>query len=222
MRPSWPRSSRTCTGRSGSSTSTSTASRTGTLGGQTAIGTEGCGADLLRQAAPSLSLHEAALLAACRRRPSQYYPSQEGPAASPPPQPRAGQDGRAPPGHPQQAEAAKKLRRPQPSDYFQRRRESYFFGHQGRLIKEYQPAEPSSSAASSCTTIDLDKQRKAREERPRHPARRHRAVVGAHDDQPEERLHPRDGVPSADYADSKLTSPPRASASPARRSRRWR
>jgi penicillin-binding protein 1A len=65
----------------------------------------------------------------------------------------------------QQAEAAKKRGLDlKPSDYFTRRRESYFFDYvKDELIKQYGAQTVKLGGLVVTTTIDLDKQRKARE-----------------------------------------------------------
>jgi penicillin-binding protein 1A len=137
----------------------------GTVGGQTAIGAEAAARIYFNKRAKRLDLHEAALLAGLPQAPSAYSPIQHGPAAKR--RRNAVLDKMAELGMVtrQQAEAAKKRGLDlNPSDYFQRRRESYFFDYvKDELIKEYGPQTVKLGGLVVHTTIDLDKQRKARE-----------------------------------------------------------
>jgi penicillin-binding protein 1A len=137
----------------------------GTVGGQTAIGAEAAARIYFDKRAKRLDLHEAALLAGLPQAPSAYSPIKNGPAAK-----RRRNDvldKMAELGMitPQQAEAAKRRKLDlNPSDYFSRRRESYFFDYvKDELIKEYGPRTVKLGGLVVRTTIDLDKQRKARE-----------------------------------------------------------
>jgi penicillin-binding protein 1A len=137
----------------------------GTVGGQTAIGAEAAARIYFNKRAKNLDLHEAALLAGLPQAPSAYSPIQHGAAAKR----RRNQvlakmlelgmisD--------QQAKAATKRGLDlDPSDYFRRRRESYFFDYvKDELIKEYGPRTVKLGGLVVHTTIDLAKQRKARE-----------------------------------------------------------
>jgi penicillin-binding protein 1A len=137
----------------------------GTVGGQTAIGAEAAARVYFNKRARQLDLHEAALLAGLPQAPSAYSPIKNGPAAK-----RRRNDvldKMAELGMitPQQAEAAKRRGLDlNPSDYFSRRRESYFFDYvKDELIKEYGPRTVKLGGLVVHTTIDLDMQRKARE-----------------------------------------------------------
>jgi penicillin-binding protein 1A len=137
----------------------------GTVQGQTAIGAEAAARVYFNKRAKRLDLHEAALLAGLPQAPSAYSPIKNGPAAK---RRRNAVLDKMAELHmvtPQQAEAAKKRRLDlNPSDYFQRRRESYFFDYvKDELIKEYGPQTVKLGGLIVHTTIDLDKQRKARE-----------------------------------------------------------
>jgi penicillin-binding protein 1A len=137
----------------------------GTVGGQTAIGAEAAARVYFNKRAKQLDLHEAALLAGLPQAPSAYSPIKNGPAAK-----RRRNDvldkmaelGMV---TEQQAEAASRRGLDlNPSDYFSRRRESYFFDYvKDELIKEYGPRTVKLGGLVVHTTIDLDKQRKARE-----------------------------------------------------------
>ncbi len=137
----------------------------GTVQGQTAIGAEAASRVYFNKRAKRLDLHEAALIAGMPQAPSAYSPIKNGPAAK-----RRRNDvldkmaelGMV---TQEQADAAKKRGLDlNPSDYFQRRRESYFFDYvKDELIKEYGPQKVKLGGLVVHTTIDLDKQRKARE-----------------------------------------------------------
>ena len=137
----------------------------GTVGGQTAIGAEAAARIYFDKRAKRLDLHEAALIAGLPQAPSAYSPIQNGPAAK-----RRRNDvldkmaelGMV---TELQAEAAKKRGLDlKPSDYFTRRRESYFFDYvKDELVKQYGARTVKLGGLVVHTTIDLDKQRKARE-----------------------------------------------------------
>ena len=137
----------------------------GTVQGQTAIGAEAAARVYFNKRAKRLDLHEAALIAGMPQAPSAYSPIKNGPAAKR--RRNAVLDKMAELGmvSQQQAAAAKKRGLDlNPSDYFQRRRESYFFDYvKDELIKEYGPQTVKLGGLIVHTTIDLDKQRKARE-----------------------------------------------------------
>ena len=138
----------------------------GTVGGQTAIGAEAAARDLLQQArqAARPARGGAAGRPAAGAVGLLADPARAGRQA--PPQRGAGQDGRARHGHPA-AGRTRAMRRGldlNPSDYFSRRRESYFFDYvKDELIKEYGAQTVKLGGLVVHTTIDLDKQRKARE-----------------------------------------------------------
>jgi penicillin-binding protein 1A len=137
----------------------------GTVQGQTSIGAEAAARVYFNKRAKRLDLHEAALIAGMPQAPSAYSPIKHAPAAKR--RRNAVLDKMAELGmvSAQQAEAAKKRGLDlNPSDYFQRRRESYFFDYvKDELIKEYGPQTVKLGGLVVHTTIDLDKQRKARE-----------------------------------------------------------
>jgi penicillin-binding protein 1A len=112
-----------------------------------------------------LDLHEAALLAGLPQAPSAYSPIQHGKAAKRRRNAVLGKMAELGMVTDQQAQAA--MRRGldlNPSDYFSRRRESYFFDYvKDELIKEYGARTVKLGGLVVHTTIDLDKQRKARE-----------------------------------------------------------
>jgi penicillin-binding protein 1A len=137
----------------------------GTVGGQTAIGAEAASRVYFNKRAKQLDLHEAALLAGLPQAPSAYSPIKNGPAAKRRRNAVLAKMAELGMVTQQQAEAAMKRRLDlDPSDYFSRRRESYFFDYvKDELIKEYGPRTVKLGGLVVHTTIDLDKQRKARE-----------------------------------------------------------
>ncbi len=137
----------------------------GTVGGQTAIGAEAAARVYFNKRASQLNLREAALLAGLPQAPSTYSPIKNAPAAK-----RRRNDvldKMAELGMitAQQAQRAKRRGLDlNPSDYFSRRRESYFFDYvKDELIKEYGPRTVKLGGLVVHTTINLDMQRKARE-----------------------------------------------------------
>ena len=176
----------------------------GTVGGQTAIGAEAAARIYFDKRAKRLDLHEAALLAGLPQAPTSYSPIQNGPAAKR--RRNAVLAKMAELGMVTDKQARAAMRRGldlNPSDYFSRRRESYFFDYvKDELIKEYGPRMVKLGGLVVHTTIDLDKQRKARE-----------AIASQLGDiGPSSALvtmNPRNGyilamASSADYADSKF------------------
>jgi len=136
----------------------------GTVGGQTAIGAEAAARVYFNKRAKQLDLHEAALLAGLPQAPSAYSPIKNGPAAKR--RRNAVLAKMAELGLITQAQADRATRRGldlNPSDYFSRRRESYFFDYvKDELIKEYGPRTVKLGGLVVHTTIDLDMQHKAR------------------------------------------------------------
>jgi penicillin-binding protein 1A len=137
----------------------------GTVGGQTAIGAEAAARVYFNKRAKQLDLHEAALLAGLPQAPSAYSPIKNGPAAKRRRNAVLAKMAELGLVTEQQAQAAAKRGLDlNPSDYFSRRRESYFFDYvKDELIKEYGPKTVKLGGLVVHTTIDLDKQRKARE-----------------------------------------------------------
>jgi penicillin-binding protein 1A len=176
----------------------------GTVQGQTAIGAEAAARVYFNKRAKRLDLHEAALLAGLPQAPSAYSPIKNGPAAKRRRNAVLDKMAELDLVTQQQADAAKKRGLDlNPSDYFQRRRESYFFDYvKDELIKEYGPQTVKLGGLVVHTTIDLDKQRKAREA----------IATQLGDIGPSSALvtiNPRNGyilamASSADYADSKF------------------
>ena len=176
----------------------------GTVGGQTAIGAEAAARVYFNKRAKQLDLHEAALLAGLPQAPTAYSPIKNGPAAKR----RRNQvlAKMAEQGMVTEQQARRAMRRGldlNPSDYFSRRRESYFFDYvKDELIKEYGPRTVKLGGLVVHTTIDLDMQRKAREA----------IATQLGDIGPSSALvtiNPRNGyilamASSADYADSKF------------------
>jgi penicillin-binding protein 1A len=136
----------------------------GTVGGQTAIGAEAAARIYFNKRAKKLQLHEAALLAGLPQAPSLYSPITNGPAAKR----RRNQvlAKMAELGMITTDQARKAMRRGlnlNPSDYFSRRRESYFFDYvKDELIKQYGPQTVKLGGLVVHTTINLDMQEKAR------------------------------------------------------------
>jgi penicillin-binding protein 1A len=137
----------------------------GTVGGQTAIGAEAAARVYFNKRAKNLNLREAALLAGLPQAPSDYSPILHGAAAKA----RRNQvlDKMAELGMIAPGTAARAKRKGMglnPSDYFSRRREGYFFDYvKDELIKEYGTKTVKLGGLVVHTTIDLDKQRLARE-----------------------------------------------------------
>ena len=136
----------------------------GTVGGQTAIGAEAAARIYFNKRAKKLKLHEAALLAGLPQAPSLYSPITNGPAAKR----RRNQvlAKMAELGMITAEQARKATRRGlnlNPSDYFSRRRESYFFDYvKDELIKEYGAQTVKLGGLVVHTTINLKMQEKAR------------------------------------------------------------
>jgi penicillin-binding protein 1A len=136
----------------------------GTVGGQTAIGAEAASLIYFGKHVQRLDLHEAALLAGLPQAPSLYSPITNAPGAKR----RRDEVLRkmAELGMVSQESADRAMRRDldlQPSRYFSRRRESYFFDYvKDELIKEYGPQKVRLGGLVVHTTIDLEKQRQAR------------------------------------------------------------
>jgi penicillin-binding protein 1A len=137
----------------------------GTVGGQTAIGVEAAARVYFNKRAKDLNLRESALLAGIPQAPSDYSPILHGPAAKH----RRNQvlDKMAELGmiSRESADRAKsKGLSLNPSDYFSRRREGYFFDYvKDELIKEYGTATVKLGGLVVHTTIDLEKQKLARQ-----------------------------------------------------------
>jgi penicillin-binding protein 1A len=137
----------------------------GTVGGQTAIGVEAAARVYFNKRAKNLNLREAALLAGLPQAPTDYSPILHGAAANA----RRGQvlDKMAELGMIAQGTANRAKAKGMglnPSDYFSRRREGYFFDYvKDELIKEYGTKTVKLGGLVVHTTIDLDMQRKARE-----------------------------------------------------------
>ena len=137
----------------------------GTVGGQTAIGAEAASLIYFGKHVQSLDLHEAALLAGLPQAPSLYSPITN----------EAGAKRRRDEVLRKMAElemvtqesADRAIRRGldiKPSRYFTRRRERYFFDFvKDELIKEYGPHQVRLGGLVVHTTIDLEKQRQARD-----------------------------------------------------------
>jgi penicillin-binding protein 1A len=137
----------------------------GTVGGQTAIGVEAAARIYFDKRAKNLTLREAALLAGLPQAPTDYSPILHGQAAKN----RRNDvlDKMAELGM-ITTETAERVKRRgmglKLGDYFSRRREGYFFDYvKDELIKEYGTKTVKLGGLVVHTTIDLDKQRLARE-----------------------------------------------------------
>jgi penicillin-binding protein 1A len=137
----------------------------GTIGGQTAIGAEAAARIYFNKRARNLSLREAALLAGLPQAPSLYSPFKN--VAGAKNRRNDVLDKMAELGLITREAAAKAKARGlglKPSDYFSRRREGYFFDYvKDELIKEYGTRTVKLGGLVVHTTIDLSKQRLARE-----------------------------------------------------------
>jgi penicillin-binding protein 1A len=137
----------------------------GTVGGQTAIGVEAAARIYFDKRAKHLTLREAALLAGLPQAPTDYSPILHGRAAKS----RRNQvlDKMAELGMITRETAERVKRRGMGlklSDYFSRRREGYFFDYvKDELIREYGTRTVKLGGLIVHTTIDLEKQRLARE-----------------------------------------------------------
>jgi penicillin-binding protein 1A len=136
----------------------------GTVGGQTAIGAEAASLIYFDKHVPQLKLHEAALLAGLPQAPSLYSPITNPGGAKR----RRDEVLRkmAELGMISPEEAARAMERDlgvERSNYFSRKRESYFFDYvKDELIKEYGARRVRLGGLVVHTTIDLEKQREAR------------------------------------------------------------
>jgi penicillin-binding protein 1A len=137
----------------------------GTVGGQTAIGIEAAARVYFNKRAKDLNLRESAMLAGLPQAPTLYSPFKN---------PRGARERRnevlgkmAELGMITQRQAANAMRRGltlNPSDYFSRRREGYFFDYvKDELIKEYGVKTVKLGGLVVHTTIDLSKQKLARQ-----------------------------------------------------------
>src|SRR3954453_10921592 len=137
----------------------------GTVGGQTAIGVEAAARVYFNKRAKDLNLREAAMLAGLPQAPTLYSPIKNPSGALH----RRNEvlDKMAELGMVKPGQAARAKRRGlslDPSDYFSRRREGYFFDYvKDELIKEYGTKTVKLGGLVVHTTIDLDMQQKARE-----------------------------------------------------------
>jgi penicillin-binding protein 1A len=136
----------------------------GTVGGQTAIGAEAASLIYFGKHVQRLDLHEAALLAGLPQAPSLYSPITNGEAAKR----RRDEVLRkmAELGMVKEESARRAMARGldlDRSNYFSRRRESYFFDFvKDELIKEYGPQRVRLGGLVVHTTVDLDLQQEAR------------------------------------------------------------
>ncbi len=137
----------------------------GTVGGQTAVGIQAAARIYFDKPAAELDLHEAALLAGLPQAPSSYNPfREEGRATA-----RRNDVLRqmADQGFVDERTAIRAMARPldvKPTRYFRERRESFFFDYvTDELIKEYGVKAVRGGGLRIRTTIDLNKQRLARD-----------------------------------------------------------
>ena len=136
----------------------------GTVGGQSAIGAKSAARIYFNKRLGELDLHEAALLAGLPQAPSTYSPMRSPEAAV-----RRRNDVLREMADLRMVsvEAAQRAMRRDldldPSTYFTRRRESYFFDFvKDELIKEYGAKTVRLGGLRVLTTVDLEKQRQAR------------------------------------------------------------
>ncbi len=136
----------------------------GTVGGQSAIGAKAAARIYFNKRLGQLTLREAALLAGLPQAPSLYSPLRNRSAAKARRNDVLREMARS--GMITDAVAAKTIRRGlglDPSTYFTRRRESYFFDYvKDELIKEYGAKTVRLGGLTVHTTIDLEKQQQAR------------------------------------------------------------
>ena len=167
----------------------------GTVGGQTAIGVEAAARIYFDKRAKKLTLNESALLAGLPQAPTDYSPILHGKSAKNRRNQvldkmaelgmitqREGRAGQAPRHGPQ----ARRLLQPPPRGLLLRLRQGR--ADQGVRHQDRQARRPGRAHD------DRSREAEAGARGDPDQARRHRPVVGARDDQPEERLHPRDGV----------------------------
>jgi penicillin-binding protein 1A len=136
----------------------------GTVGGQSAIGAKAAARIYFNKRLGELNLREAALLAGLPQAPSLYSPLRSPSAAKGRRNDVLSEMARS--GMITQDLAERTKRRGlglDPSTYFTRRRESYFFDFvKDELIKEYGPKTVRLGGLEVRTTVDLEKQRQAR------------------------------------------------------------
>src|SRR3954449_4819822 len=136
----------------------------GTVGGQSAIGAKAAARIYFNKRLGELTLREAALLAGLPQAPSLYSPLRSPGAAKSRRNDVLAEMAKL--GMISQDTARKTMRRGlglDPSTYFTRRRESYFFDFvKDELIKEYGPRTVRLGGLQVRTTIDLKKQQEAR------------------------------------------------------------
>src|SRR3954447_7651923 len=136
----------------------------GTVGGQSAIGAKAAARIYFNKRLGELTLREAALLAGLPQAPSLYSPLRSPGAAKSRRNDVLAEMAKL--GMISQDTARKTMRRGlglDPSTYFTRRRESYFFDFvKDELIKEYGPRTVRLGGLQVRTTIDLEKQQEAR------------------------------------------------------------
>jgi penicillin-binding protein 1A len=136
----------------------------GTVGGQSAIGAKAAARIYFNKRLGQVSLREAAMLAGLPQAPSLYSPLRSPGAAKARRNDVLREMARS--GMITQATAERTMRRGlglDPSTYFTRRRESYFFDYvKDELIKEYGPKLVRLGGLQVRTTVDLKKQQEAR------------------------------------------------------------
>ncbi|MGH2968969.1 MAG: transglycosylase domain-containing protein [Solirubrobacteraceae bacterium] len=137
----------------------------GTVGGQSAIGAKAAARIYFNKRLGQLTLREAALLAGLPQAPSLYSPLRAAGAAKARRNDVLREMARS--RMITTDEAERTMRRGlglDPSTYFTRRRESYFFDYvKDELIKEYGPKRVRLGGLVVRTTVDLEKQREARD-----------------------------------------------------------
>jgi len=137
----------------------------GTNGGQTAVGIQAASRTFFDKPASQLTLSQSALLAGLPQAPTAYNPFLNPQAATARRNAVLRKMGEL--GFISETEQSAAIGEPidlQPSGYFRRKRESYFFDYvSDELIKQYGVRTVRSGGLKITTTIDLDLQRKARD-----------------------------------------------------------
>ena len=137
----------------------------GTVGGQTAIGIQAASRMYFNKPAWELELHEAAMIAGLPQAPTDYSPTREPEAALERRNEVLGKMGEL--GMISEEQARKAMNRSlglEESSYFTKRRERYFFDYvKDELIREYGLQAVRKGGLRVYTTIDLAKQKAARD-----------------------------------------------------------
>ncbi len=195
----------------------------GTVGGRTAVGTEAASQIFFSKSAKNLRLHEAALLAGLPQAPSQYNPFRNPSAAL---QRRnevlRGMVKNRFISREQATAAAEKGLGVRRGRRYTARREPYFFDYvEEKLIEEYGVGVYRRGGLKVHTTINPKLQEAARKSITGQLPFPDGPLVGDRLHRSPRRATSRRWRPAAPTTTAPSTSPPRATASPARPSRRW-